>query len=399
MDSQIRSILTTLIKALLLWVSFAEVTSAQLIPDKAMSTPLRIDHNGPLIEVLINDRPARLLYDSGASRLTLFEQSFPDLAERISNEYEVPVFGGTQKVVVKKTEPVTLRWGDIDIERPFVDMVDYTNLIPDIKEAPFLEGILPPIVVRNDKYESIIIFDGPNKIVKHLTPGKKVKFTKPKKFKLKLGSQGTWRVKMPVILEGDTKKRTLDLVVDTGASSGLILNQEKLNLHENNSGFKTTSSGLGGLSEEAYGGRTRFFIGKDSVLVDTDIAETLPFEKDADGFVGWAFLKRFRTAYDFNRGYMLIDRQDGDFTDDKIRQDLFRFNGIPMPDWMGMKISEVGKWQSSGLKSGDVLTSVNNVRLSPTAMYSVLKNTGDTPVICWQRDGIQTETCGKVINN
>jgi len=362
-----------------------------------MSAPLRIDYNGPLIEVLINDRPARLLYDSGASRLTLFEQSFPDLVDRISDEYEAPAFGGTQKALIKETESVTLTWGDIDIERRFANMVDYTNMIPDIKEAPFFEGILPPIVVRNGKYESITIFDGPNRIVKHLTPGEKAKFNKPKKFKLTLGQGWQWRVKMPVMLEGETKKRMLDLVIDTGASAGLILNQEQIKLQENNTGYKTIMSGLGGLSEDTYGGRTRVFIGKTSVLVHTDITQSLPFAKDADGFVGWSFLKRFRTAYDFNRGYMLIDHQDGDFTDDKPRRAQFRFEGVPMSDWMGMKIAKVGHWRSSGLKSGDVLTSVDGVRLSSTAMYSVLKNSGETPVICWQREGLKTETCGQVV--
>jgi len=397
MDS--KSILTTLIKTLFFWFSFTAIASAQLIPDKPMSAPLRIDYNGPLIEVTVNDRPARLLYDSGASRLTLFEQSFPELSDRISGEHEAPVFGGTQKATIKETEPVTLKWEGINIERAFVDMVDYTNLIPDTNEAPFFEGILPPIIVRNDKYESIIVFDGPNKIVRHLTPGKKVKFTKPKKFKLRLGQQGTWRVKLPIMLEGDTKKRILDLVVDTGAASGLILNRQKLNLQKNNSGYKNVISGLGGTSEEAYGGRTRFFIGKDSVLVDTSIAETLPFEKDADGFIGWLFLKRFKIAYDFNKGHMLVDRQGGDFTDDKPRQDQFRFEGVPMPDWMGMKILGVGSWQSAGLKSGDILTSINNVRLSSTEMYSVLKNAGDTPKICWRREEVTIETCGRVMNN
>ena len=201
---------------------------------------------------------------------------------------------------------------------------------------------------------------------------------------------------MPVILEGETQKRILNLVVDTGAAQGLILNQEKLGVIGNTSGFVTVSRGLGGQSEDVYGGRSRIFIGKESVLVDTDIAQTLPFAKDADGFLGWPFLRRFRIAYDFERGKMIIDRQDGDFEDDKIRPSTFKATGYPVSDWMGFKVTEVGTWKSAGLEKGDILRSVDDIRLSSTAMYSVLKSSAASPIICWQRENVRTETCGQV---
>jgi hypothetical protein len=369
---------------------------AQTIPDKAMSTPLRIDAQGPLIEILVDGQPARLLYDSGAGALVLFEQSFPNLAQSVVERYEAPVFGGSQNAVFKRVRPVSLTWGDINIERPFVNMVDHSSFLSGKNDTPFFEGILGPITVKNEKHESVIIFDAPNKVVKHLTPGKKAKFKKSKSFKLKRDKSWHWRVEMPVILEGETQKRILNLVVDTGAAQGLILNQEKLGVIGNTSGFVTVSRGLGGQSEDVYGGRSRIFIGKESVLVDTDIAQTLPFAKDADGFLGWPFLRRFRIAYDFERGKMIIDRQDGDFEDDKIRPSTFKATGYPVSDWMGFKVTEVGTWKSAGLEKGDILRSVDDIRLSSTAMYSVLKSSAASPIICWQRENVRTETCGQV---
>jgi len=392
-----RSIFVTIaVNLLALCCNFDGFAHAQTIPDKAMSTPLRIDAQGPLIEILVDGRPARLLYDSGAGALVLFEQSFPDLAQTVVETYEAPVFGGSQNAVFKRVRPVTLTWGDINIDRPFVNMVDYSNFMSGKDDAPFFEGILGPITVKNDKHESVIIFDTPNKVVKHLTPGKRAKFEKPKSFKLKRDKSWHWRVEMPIMLERETKKRILNLVVDTGAAQGLILNQEKLRFKGNTSGYATVSSGLGGQLEDVYGGRSRVFIGKESVLVDTDITQTLPFAKDADGFIGWSFLRRFRIAYDFERGKMIIDRQDGDFKDDNIRASTHKASGSPVPDWTGLKVTDVGTWKSSGMKAGDILTIVDGIRLSSTEMYSVLKNSAVAPIICWQRENVQTEMCGQV---
>ena len=92
------------------------------IPDKAISAPLRIDYQGPIIEVLINEKPASLLYDSGASRLSLFEQSFPELSSDDNPRYEAPVFGGDELSTFEEAEAVTLQWGDTEIS------VSYTHL-------------------------------------------------------------------------------------------------------------------------------------------------------------------------------------------------------------------------------------------------------------------------------
>ena len=367
------------------------------IPDKAISAPLRIDYQGPIIEVLINEKPARLLYDSGASRLSLFEQSFPELSSDDNPRYEAPVFGGDELSTFEEAEAVTLQWGDTEIYRPFVDIVNYEKLIPAGGDAPFFEGALPPLVVKNKKHESIVIFDAPNQQVKHLAPGEKIKFAKPIKFDFRLENGWEWRVKLPIKLEGETKPRWLDLIVDTGASSTLMLNRESLKLKDIKRGFETHARGLGGSSISTYGGRSELILKKKSVLIDTEIVDSLPIGKDADGLIGWLALKRFRTAFDFNKGRMTFDLEGGDFEDDKIRPPRINAAGFPMSDWRGMKIVEGGRWSSAGLKAGDILLSVDGIELSETAMYSVVKGARDHPYICWSRAGVTTKQCGQVV--
>ena len=372
--------------------------TAPLIPDKAISAPLRIDYQGPLIEVLINHKSARLLYDSGASRLTLFQQSFPELSSDDNRRYEAPVFGGDELSTFEEAAPITLQWGDTEIYRPYVDLVNYDKLIPAGGDAPFFEGILPPLVVKNKKHESIVVFDTPNKQVKHLAPGKKVKFEKPIKFDFRLENGWEWRVKLPIRLEGETKPRWLDLIVDTGASSALMLNKENLNIKDSQKELETHAIGLGGSSVSAYGGRSELILKKETILIDTEIVESLPIGKDADGLIGWSILKRFRTAFDFDKGRMIFDLDGGDFKDDKIRPPSFNAAGIPMPDWAGMKMFSVGRWSSAGLKPGDILLSVDGTELSETAMYSVVTGAKEFPYICWSRAGISTKQCGQVLN-
>jgi len=354
---------TAIFSACLFWTEIAHGQSsaetATLIPDKAISAPLRIDYQGPLIEVLINKKPARLLYDSGASGLTLFEQSFPELSSDDNSRYQAPVFGGDGLSTFEETAPVTLQWGETEIHRPYVTLVNYANLIPADGDIPFFEGILPPLVVKNKKHESIVIFDAPHQQVKHLEPGEKVKFAKPIKFDLRLENGWEWRVKLPIKLEGDTKPRWLDLIVDTGASSALMLNRESLNIKNNQKRSENYERGLGGDSIGSYGGRSELILKKESVLIDTEIVE---------------------------------------FEDDKIRPSRINAAGFPMSNWMGMKIVDGGRWGSAGLKAGDILLSVDGIELSETAMYSVVTGAQETPYICWSRAGVSSKQCGQVSN-
>ena len=347
--------------------------------------------------MLVNQKPARLLYDSGASSLTLFEQSFPELSSEDNPLYQAPVFGGDQLSTFEEAAPVTLQWGETEIYRPYVTLVNYANLIPADGNAPFFEGILPPLVVKNKKHESIVIFDAPNQQVKHLEPGKKVKFAKPIKFDFRLENGWEWRVKLPIKLEGEPKPRWLDLIVDTGASSALMLNRESLDIKNNQKGFEIYVNGLGGGSVSSYGGRSELILKKKSVLIDTEIIESLPIGKDADGLIGWSVLKRFRTAFDFDKGRMIFDLEGGDFENDKIRPPRVNAAGFPMSDWRGMKIVEGGRWGSAGLKAGDILLSVDGVELSETAMYSVVKGAKAMPYICWSRVGVSPKQCGQVV--
>ena len=90
---------------------------------------------------------------------------------------------------------------------------------------------------------------------------------------------------------------------------------------------------------------------------------------------------------------MIIDLETADLEDAKPRDSTFSASGLPMSDWAGMRILEVGKWSSSGLQTGDILTSIDGTRLSSTAMYSLIRNAKDTTTLCWKR-GDAPETCG-----
>lgn len=130
-------------------------------------------------------------------------------------------------------------------------------------------------------------------------------------------------------------------------------------------------------------------------MVDTDSLDSLPNDSDADGYLGWGFLQRFKTAFDFNKGRMIIDLEGADLTNDNIRKD-FKIQGFPTSDWTGMYIAgEAGLWATSGFQTGDILTSIDGVKLSKDAMYSLIQKAAGTPNLCWTR-GSNTEMCGKV---
>ena len=374
-------------------VSSYSTAYAQL-GSETITVPLNFDANAPMIEIEVDGKPARIIYDSGASVPLLFEQSFPELIEKAVQNREATAFGGNQKTTVRQINSVNLSWNDINLENQTLALADYKSTGFSYGDSPYFEGAIFTVKISEKSRESITIFDAPNKQIIHLPIGQKISFEKPESFKLKRKNNWKWFVKMPVILEGETKKRTLNLFVDTGFSGGLILNRETLPLQTNTTGYKNTVAGAAGREENSYGGRTRIFIGDESVLINTDIADTLPVESEnVDGYVGWGFLQRFKTAFDFKKNRMTIDLESADLVDDEPRRSTFKASGYPMPDWAGMRISEVGKWSSSGLQAGDILTSIDGTRLSSTAMYSLIRNAKDTTTLCWKR-GDATETCG-----
>jgi len=349
-----------------------------------------------IIDVKVNGKPARLIYDTGASQLALFKQSFPDIEPSPEQTTNARVFGGGQVLGLEKTGPITLTWNGRKIDIPNALFADYNKITPDVNDTPFFEGIFPPLKIAGHKGESVTVFDVNNKNILHLPTGQKVKFKHSKSFKLTRKANGEWRVKMPVSLEGETKKRMLDLIVDTGAGPSLILNRKKFNSKNIVAGHKIKSGGLGGVFHTTYQGRTTFFIGKNKLLIDT-VNNKLPTDIEADGYLGWGFLRRFKTAFDFTAGKMIIDLSGADFTNDKIREDNFRIQGFPTSNWNGMHIIGVESWASSGLQSGDILTSIDGIKLTPTAMYSVRRHATATPHLCWRRG--DTESCGQVQQN
>lgn len=374
--------------------SFGNLAHAQ-IGTETITVPLSIDYNGPMIEVEVDGKPARLLYDSGASRLGLFEQSFPERLSEVSELQEGNVFGGDQRASAKLIKPVKLSWNKIEFitENPL--LLDYTPFNSFSNDSPFFEGVMFTAKISNNRRESVTVFDVPNKQILHLPIGEKAKFEDSNSFKLTRKDDWQWRVKMPVMIEGETKKRTLNLIVDTGLGRSLLINRKRVPIQDKTTSYENKGVGLGGKTVTPYGGRTRVFMGEKSILINTDIIETVHSDKKVDGYIGWGFLRRFRTAFDFNKKRMVIDFKDADLTDDEPRKSAFRAGGQPMPDWKGMRISHVGLWSSSGLQVGDILTSVDGTRLSSTAMYSVMRNASDSPTLCWKRE-TSPETCGNV---
>ena len=61
-----------------------------------------------------------------------------------------------------------------------------------------------------------------------------------------------------------------------------------------------------------------------------------------------------------------------------------------------MKITLVGSWGVTGLNVGDVLVSVDGVRLSSRTMYTKLRDKSDDPIICWYEADVNNEICAKV---
>lgn len=197
--------------------------TAQELGTNTITVPLNFDYPGPIIETEINGKPARLMYDSGASHLIIFEQSFPELVPSTAEAETANVFGGNQTAAITPINPLTLNWNNIDVnmERPF--LANYNVMISKTNHAPFFEGLMPKLKISNDKHESVTVFDAPNNKIIHMPIGKKPKFKKPKSFKLTRKDEWEWRVKMPVVLTGETKTRTLTLIVDTGLADSLIL--------------------------------------------------------------------------------------------------------------------------------------------------------------------------------
>lgn len=369
-------------------------TAYAQLGSETITVPLNFDFLTPMIEIEVDGKPARVVYDSGTTHTVLFEQSFPELVEKAKQDVDASAFGGDQTTIVTQLNSVNLSWHGIDLETEEIALADYKSTGFSHGGSPFFDGLLFTVKISDNNDESITVFDAPNRQIIHLPIGQKVDFETPEKFKLKRKKDWRWQVKMPVMLEGETKKRKLNLLVDTGFSGGLLLNREKLPLQDNTSGYKNTAAGVAGREDNSYGGRTRVFIGAESVLINTDIAESLPGKRDnIDGYVGWGFLRRFKTAFDFNKGQMIIDLETADLEDTKPRDSTFSASGLPMSDWAGMRILEVGKWSSSGLQTGDILTSIDGTRLSSTAMYSLIRNAKDTTTLCWKRGDVP-ETCG-----
>jgi len=373
--------------------NFASAVSAKEEP--ILVLPMPIDAQWPAVKVLVNGKPARLVYDSGASKLVLFEQSFPSLKKQENGIERTNVFGGNQKADLQKTNSVTLSYVGLDVKAEYVSLSDYSKTGFSDSGAPFFEGVQPPLKISDDKGERVLIFDAPNRAIKYLDAYATPAFENASKFPLTRKGPD-WHVKLPVRLGKETEIRTLDFVVDTGAADGMIITQKVQARVSKQAGYSGQRTGIGGTSDTVYAGRTQVSLGEKSVLIDTTVIEALPFEGDTDGLIGWGFLRRFRSGFDFENGYMWLDHSDADFKDDKIRKPQYSMGGVPMPDWNGMKITLNGRWSAAGLKIGDVLVSVDGVRLSSRVMYSELRDSSDNPVICWYESDANNEICAKV---
>ena len=320
--------LTTIMKLALIFCIFSFASAVHAKEDPILVLPLPIDAQWPVVKVLVDGKAARLVYDSGMSGgVMLFEQSFPSLKQHGNNADHTNVFGGNLKAVLKKTKPVTLSYGSLSVKAEYVRLSDYSKTGFYAVSGPFFEGIQAPLVIKDDKGERVLIFDAPNRAIKYLDAYATPAFEHASKFPLKrMGSD--WHVKLPVRLEGEAEIRTLDFVVDTGAADGLIITKKVRARERSQAGYNGQRSGIGGTNDTAYAGRTQVSLGEKSVLIDTTMIETLPFENNPDGLIGWGFLRRFRSGFDFENGYMWIDHSDADFKDDKVRKSQFSMGGF-----------------------------------------------------------------------
>lgn len=357
--------------------------------------PLRIDGQQPIIEALINNKPARLVYDSGASGMTLFAESFPDLFEDSEGAGITRAFGGDGTAETSHISQVTFKASDNEliIERP--KLVSFSGIGGG--EPPFIEGLVPPIQAVSKNGRGVLVIDPHKDKLTHYKPRVKLNFKRPIRLGLEEKFGWQWRVKLPVKFADKAEPVILNLVFDTGMGDSLLLNQSKLkDVQSDNTGYNTAARGLAGESEQAYAGRVQVPLGGDNIWINASLTEELPFANDADGFIGWKFLKRFKTALDMDEKQLIIELEGADMSDDSPRKAVFRAAGVPLPDWKGMKILRVGSWGTVGLREGDILTSVDGIRLSSTQMYSVLSEQTKDTNICWRPQGEAMERCAIV---
>lgn len=102
-------------------------TAYAQLGSETITVPLNFDFLTPMIEIEVDGKPARVVYDSGTTHTVLFEQSFPELVEKAKQDVDASAFGGDQTTIVTQLNSVNLSWHGIDLETEEIALADYKS--------------------------------------------------------------------------------------------------------------------------------------------------------------------------------------------------------------------------------------------------------------------------------
>jgi hypothetical protein len=356
---------------------------------KKITIPFEIYNNLIVVPVVVNNRlPLRFILDTGVRTTILTEKTFSDLLNlEYNKKYTIAGIGETPLIEAYITNGVRLTLPGVSgdghamlvLEEDYLELRNYLGT-----EVHGIMGyeLFSRFIVGVDYDKRVLTITTPNEFKKRrkwLTIPISVEDTKP---------YVHGRISY---VDAPTDTIGLKLLIDTGASHGLILNQETdpaIHIPEKN--IKTSlGRGLGGRLDGKLAKLQSFSIGgacwedviatfpNEGYLLDSLTGNTV----FRNGSVGGDILSRFKIVFNFplEEIYVKTGRQfKKDFTYN-LSGITVKAIGSNLNQYEIVEVRENSVASESGLKEGDRLISINHVDTNQMELGKVISILNSKP--------------------
>lgn len=347
---------------------------------KKVKIPFEIYNNLIVIPVVLNNQlPLKFILDTGVRTTILTERAYSDILNlSYSKKYSIAGIGGEDLIEAYITNGVSLTLPGVKgkghamlvLEKDYMELRNYMGT--DV------HGVLGYEIFSR----FIVKIDYVTKVLTITTP----KYFKPRKSfdVLNMSVEDTKPYISAKIGYGDDNEVDVKLMIDSGASGGLILDESSDNeLFVPKNNIKSSlGRGLGGALEGRISRLDRFELGEnhwDNVIatfpdgssVIDSLKKTAVFR---NGSIGGEILSRFKVIFDFpsEKIYLKKNRQ----FKKRFKYDLsglvIKAKGSQLNTFEISDVRKNSSGEKAGFKKGDIILSINNVSTKDLALSHVL---------------------------
>lgn len=339
---------------------------------KRVDIPIEIHNNLVVVPVVLNGMlPLKFIVDTGVRTAILTEKTYTDILNlSYSRKYSIAGPGGVNLIEAYVTNGV-------DIQLPGVDGHGHALLVlgEDYLELRNYLGTDVHGVLGYELFSRFVVkIDYKNKVMTLMMPEKLHTGRKYKTIPLHIEDTKPYMVAS--ITQGNGEQKNLKLLVDSGASHGLLLDPATDSTMDVpvNAVSCTVGRGLGGEIRGKSGRLKELNLGGfelENVLANypdpNSYVDTLKLGQTfRNGTLGGEILSRFTVIYNFSKEELYI-KKNGDFK----KGFYYNLSGLTLrakgTRLNSFEVTDVRKFSSSdkaGIQVGDEILSVNGINAS-----------------------------------